>query len=47
MEFFSVGSIVHSSPLIQDFAKSGNYFVMDVVDHTGDRFLHCNEIFPQ
>ena len=47
MEFFFVGSIVHGAPLIQDFAKSGDYFMMDVIDHTGDMFLCCNEIFPQ
>ena len=36
MEFFFVSSIVHSTPLVQDFNKLGDYFVMDVVDHTGD-----------
>ncbi|KAI9435631.1 hypothetical protein BJY52DRAFT_1197489 [Lactarius psammicola] len=38
-------SIVRGAPLIQDFAKLGDYFVMDVVDHTGDLFLRCDEIF--
>ncbi len=44
-EFFFVQSIVRGAPLIQDFKKSGDYFVMDVVDHTGDLFLRCDEIF--
>ncbi|KAH9953663.1 hypothetical protein BC827DRAFT_1159151 [Russula dissimulans] len=30
-----------------DFDKQGDYFVMDVVDHTGDMFLRCEEILPQ
>ncbi|KAI9443747.1 hypothetical protein BJY52DRAFT_1206738 [Lactarius psammicola] len=34
-EFFFAQSIVRGAPLIQDFAKLGDYFVMDVVDHTG------------
>ncbi|KAI9455219.1 hypothetical protein BJY52DRAFT_1122078, partial [Lactarius psammicola] len=44
-EFFFAQSIVHGAPLIQDFAKLGDYFVMDIVDHTGDLFLRCDEIF--
>ncbi|KAI9442019.1 hypothetical protein BJY52DRAFT_1229255 [Lactarius psammicola] len=44
-EFFFAQSIVCGAPLIQDFAKLGDYFVMDVVDHTGDLFLCCDEIF--
>ncbi|KAI9455173.1 hypothetical protein BJY52DRAFT_1205065 [Lactarius psammicola] len=44
-EFFFAQSIVRGAPLIQDFAKLGDYFVMDVVDHTGDLFLRCDEIF--
>ncbi|KAI9433794.1 hypothetical protein BJY52DRAFT_1131964, partial [Lactarius psammicola] len=44
-EFFFAQSIVHGAPLIQDFAKLGDYFVMDVVDHTGDLFLRCDKIF--
>ncbi len=44
-EFFFVQSIVRGAPLIQDFDKLDDYFVMDVVDHTGDLFIRCNEIF--
>ena len=47
MEFFFVGSIVHGAPIVQGFTKPGDYFVMDVADHTGDMFLRCNEIFQQ
>lgn len=47
MEFFFVGSIVRGAPIVQDFTKPGDYFVMDVADHTGDMFLRCNEIFQQ
>ena len=46
MEFFFVSSIVRGAPLIQDFATTGDYFVMDVADHSGDMFIRCNEIFP-
>ncbi|KAH9953929.1 hypothetical protein BC827DRAFT_1280060 [Russula dissimulans] len=45
-EFIFAWSIVRGAPLIQDFDKQGNYFVMDVVDHTGDMFLRCEEILP-
>jgi hypothetical protein len=45
MEFFFAQSIVRGAPLIQDFGKPGDYFVMDVVDHSGDLFIRCNEIF--
>jgi len=44
-EFFFVQSIVRGAPVIQDFDRAGDYFVMDVVDHTGDLFLHCRDIF--
>jgi hypothetical protein len=44
-EFIFARSILRGAPLIQDFDKAGDYFVMDVVDHTGDLFLRCNEIF--
>ncbi len=44
-EFFFVQSIVRGAPIIQDFGKAGDYFVMDVTDHTGDMFLCCEEIF--
>ncbi|KAH9013071.1 hypothetical protein EDB85DRAFT_2158478 [Lactarius pseudohatsudake] len=29
----------------KDFDRHGDYFVMDVVDHSGDLFIRCNEIF--
>jgi hypothetical protein len=45
MEFFFVQSIVRGAPLIQDFDRPGEYFVMDVADHTGDLFIRCDEIF--
>jgi hypothetical protein len=44
-EFIFTRSILCGAPLIQDFDKAGDYFVMDVVDHTGDHFLRCNKIF--
>ena len=44
-EFIFARSIVRGAPLIQDFDRQGDYLVMDVVDHTGDLFLHCKEIF--
>jgi len=44
-KFIFARSILRGAPLIQDFDKAGDYFVMDVVDHTGDLFLRCNEIF--
>ncbi|KAF8274194.1 hypothetical protein EI94DRAFT_1562340, partial [Lactarius quietus] len=47
MEFIFVQSIVCCTPLVQDFAKPGNYFVMDVIDHSGDIFIHCSEIFSE
>ena len=46
-EFIFAQSILRGAPLIQDFNKGGDYFVMDVVNHTGNLFLHCHEIFPQ
>ncbi|KAI9440169.1 hypothetical protein F5148DRAFT_989133, partial [Russula earlei] len=45
-EFIFVRSILRGAPLIPDFDKAGDYFVMDVVDHTGDLYLRCKEIFP-
>ncbi|KAH9975660.1 hypothetical protein BJV74DRAFT_798764 [Russula compacta] len=27
------------------FERAGDYLIMDVIDHTGDLFLHCNKIF--
>ena len=42
--FFFTRSIVRGAPLIQDFDRVGDYFVMDVADHGGDLFLRCNEI---
>lgn len=44
-EFFFAQSIVRGAPLIQAFDKAGDYFVMDVVDHSGDLFVRCKEIF--
>ena len=46
-KFIFARSILRGVPLIQDFNKAGDYFVMDVVDYTGDLFLHCKEIFLQ
>jgi hypothetical protein len=43
--FFFAWSIVRGAPLIQDFDRVGDYFVMDVADHGGDLFLRCKEIF--
>ncbi|KAI9442404.1 hypothetical protein H4582DRAFT_2202107, partial [Lactarius indigo] len=45
-EFFFAQSIVRGAPLIQTFDNmSGDYFVMDVVDHSGNLFIRCNKIF--
>ncbi|KAH9074389.1 hypothetical protein EDB83DRAFT_2219181, partial [Lactarius deliciosus] len=44
-EFFFVRSIVRGAPLIQAFDNPDDYFVMDVVDHSGDLFIRCEEIF--
>ncbi|KAH8985616.1 hypothetical protein EDB86DRAFT_3049177 [Lactarius hatsudake] len=45
-EFFFAQSIVRGAPLIPTFDNmSGDHFVMDVVDHNGDLFVRCNEIF--
>jgi hypothetical protein len=44
-EFIFARCVIRGAPLIQDFDKKGDYFVMDVVDHMGDMFLRCNEIF--
>ncbi|KAH9041102.1 hypothetical protein EDB84DRAFT_1474932 [Lactarius hengduanensis] len=45
-EFFFAQSIVRGAPLIPTFDNmSGDHFVMDIVDHNGDLFVHCNEIF--
>ncbi|KAH9017269.1 hypothetical protein EDB85DRAFT_2203032 [Lactarius pseudohatsudake] len=42
-EFIFARTIIRGAPLIRDFDKEGYYYVMDVVDHTGDLFLRCNE----
>ena len=42
--FFFIRSIICGAPLIQDFDRVGDYFVMDVADHSGDLFLRCKEI---
>ncbi|KAH9170356.1 hypothetical protein EDB89DRAFT_1853558, partial [Lactarius sanguifluus] len=44
-EFFFVQLIVRGAPLIQAFDNPDDYFVMDVVDHSGDLFIRCEEIF--
>ena len=44
-EFIFARSIIRGAPLISDFDRQGNYLVMDVVDHTGDLFLRCKDIF--
>ncbi|KAH9029162.1 hypothetical protein EDB85DRAFT_2147471 [Lactarius pseudohatsudake] len=44
-EFIFARTIICGAPLIGDFDKAGDFYVMDVVDHTGDLFLRCNEIF--
>lgn len=44
-EFIFARSIVRGAPLIQDFDRQGDYLVMDVVDHAGDLFIHCKDIF--
>jgi len=44
-EFIFARSIIRGVPLIKDFDRVGDFYVMDVVDHTGDLFLRCNEIF--
>jgi hypothetical protein len=46
-EFFFAQSIVRGVPVIQDFDRVGDYFVMDVIDHSGDLFIRCNEIFER
>ncbi|KAH9961701.1 hypothetical protein BGW80DRAFT_1181151, partial [Lactifluus volemus] len=45
-EFIFAQTIVRGAPIIQDFRRAGDYYVMDVADHTGDLFLRCKEIFP-
>ncbi|KAH9083307.1 hypothetical protein EDB83DRAFT_2502427 [Lactarius deliciosus] len=45
LQFFFVRSIVRGAPLIQAFDNPDDYFVMDVVDHSGDLFIRCEEIF--
>ncbi|KAF8269195.1 hypothetical protein EI94DRAFT_1699685 [Lactarius quietus] len=30
--------------VVLHFVKPGNYFMMDVIDHSGDIFIHCSEI---
>ncbi|KAF8257057.1 hypothetical protein EI94DRAFT_1842699 [Lactarius quietus] len=44
---FFVQSIVRGAPLVQDFDRVGDYFVMDVADHSGDLFLRCKEILER
>lgn len=44
-EFIFARTLIRGAPLIQDFEKPGDFFVMDVADHTGDLFLRCQEKF--
>ncbi|KAF8268008.1 hypothetical protein EI94DRAFT_1579272, partial [Lactarius quietus] len=44
-EFIFSRSIICGVPLIKDFDKEGDFYIMDVADHTGDLFLCCNDIF--
>jgi hypothetical protein len=30
---------------MKDFEREGDFYIMDVADHTGDLFLRCGEIF--
>jgi hypothetical protein len=46
-EFIFARCVIRGAPLIQDFDRPNEYLVMDVVDHTGDIFLRCNEIFTR
>ena len=45
MEFVFAQTIIHGAPLVQDFEKAGDYFVMNVVDHTRYLFLCCLKSF--
>ncbi|KAI9442882.1 hypothetical protein BJY52DRAFT_1128463, partial [Lactarius psammicola] len=45
VELIFAQSIIRGVPLIRDFDRMGDFYVMDVIDHTGDLFLRCNEIF--
>lgn len=44
-EFIFARTIIRGAPLVQDFERAGDFFVMDVADHTGDLFLRCLESF--
>ena len=44
-ELLFARTIIHGTPLVQDFEKEGDFFIMDIVDHTGDLFLHCLKLF--
>ena len=44
-ELLFAQTIIHGTPLVQDFEKEGDFFIMDVIDHTGDLFLRCLESF--
>ena len=44
-EFIFARTIIRGAPVIGDFNEWGDFYVMDVVDHTGDLFLRCNEVF--
>ena len=44
-ELLFARTIIRGAPLVQDFEKEGDFFIMDVIDHTGDLFLRCLESF--
>ncbi|KAF8268768.1 hypothetical protein EI94DRAFT_1576741, partial [Lactarius quietus] len=44
-EFIFSRSIIRGVPLIKDFDKEGDFYIMDVADHTGDLFLRCKDTF--
>ncbi|KAF8262150.1 hypothetical protein EI94DRAFT_1603673, partial [Lactarius quietus] len=44
-EFIFSRSIIRGMPLIKDFDKEGDFYIMDVTDHTGDLFLRCKDTF--
>ncbi|KAI0271244.1 hypothetical protein BC834DRAFT_818216 [Gloeopeniophorella convolvens] len=47
VEFIFARSIIRGAPLIESFERANEYLVMDVVDHAGDLFLRCKELFKQ
>ncbi|KAI0258987.1 hypothetical protein BC834DRAFT_1020051 [Gloeopeniophorella convolvens] len=45
VEFVFARSIIRGAPLIENFDRVDDYFVMDVAEHAGDLFLRCKELF--